>query len=116
MVHHKMDLLFNRQLRFHRENPDFEACYLETNQQTAHSIGMVWMKVLGLEDHSYLAGLVLKLSIDNFFLQITEENLNPDWLGAYFTELRIMVQEFKKMGGALPFGQPINSKVSGQPE
>ncbi|MEM6297945.1 MAG: TetR/AcrR family transcriptional regulator [Bacteroidota bacterium] len=28
LVDHKVDLLFNRQLRFHRENPDFEKCFI----------------------------------------------------------------------------------------
>ncbi|HAA17928.1 MAG TPA: TetR/AcrR family transcriptional regulator [Cytophagales bacterium] len=98
LVDHKLDLLFNRQLRFHRENPDFEAIFLETNQKAAESIGPLWMKILGLEDNSYLAFLVLKLSFDNFFLQITDENLNVAWLNGYFREVRGMVQQFKNMG------------------
>ena len=98
MVAHKRDLLFNRQLRIHRDHPDFEACFVKTNEITAKSIAPLWMSILGLEDNSYLAGLVLKLSFDNFFLQISDETLTEDWLNAYFGELRCMVAAFKEMG------------------
>lgn len=97
MVDHKEDLLFNRQLRVHRENLDFEKCFEKTNETTAHSIMGVWAGFLGLEDDNYLAGMVLQLSMENFFLQITDETLNKAWLTNYFLELRRMVDGFKAM-------------------
>ncbi len=98
IVEHKIDLLFNRQLRVHRENPDFETCFCKTNQITVQAIIGLWAEILELNDNSYLAGLVLKLSLENFYLQITSETLNHDWLTNYFNELRVLVREFKKTG------------------
>lgn len=98
LVEHKIDLLFNRQLRIHRENPAFQACFLKTNELSIPGMLNVWAKIIGLTDHSYLAGLVLQLSMENFFLQITDETLNPTWLNEYFQRLQQMVREFKKTG------------------
>lgn len=97
IVANKTDLLFNRQLKIHRENPEFEACFCKTNQMTVASITELWKEMLGLENESYLAGLVLKLSLENFYLQITDETLNKDWLNSYFAELQQLVQSFKNM-------------------
>lgn len=95
IVAHKEDLLFNRQLRVYRENPAFMKCLEETNEIFGQAIMGVWAQGLGLEYNSYLAALVLKLSIENFYLQITEETLNVPWLQNYFQEIREMVQAFK---------------------
>ena len=56
----------------------------------------VWKKIIGLEDQSYLAEMVLNLSIENFFLQITDETINKDWLSSYFQNIGLMVVQFKK--------------------
>ncbi len=95
MVDHKVDLLFNRQLRIHRENRDFETCFETTNQLTGEAIIGLWAEILGLSDNSYLAALVLKLSLENFFLQITDETLNHQWLNTYFQELHTLIAAFR---------------------
>jgi len=58
----------------------------------------IWADFLGLKGHSYLARLVLKLSIENFYLQITEATLNHEWLNNYFREHKSMVRAFKEAG------------------
>jgi len=103
LVAHKLDLLFNRQLRIHRQNKDFATCFEQTNQHVGNAILGIWASMLGLTENSYLAALVLKLSLENFYLQITEETLNQEWLSAYFQQLQEMVKEFKKMGDFVPF-------------
>lgn len=94
-IEHKTDLLFNRQLRIHRTNAEFESCFVQTNQSVGDSIMPVWSTIIGLEDDSYLARLVLKLSVENFLLKITDEAMNARWLKDYFGELRFLVKEFK---------------------
>lgn len=93
---HREDLLFSRQLRIHRENQEFMDCFCRTNEMMAVSITKVWSEILDLQDNTYLAGLVLKLSMENFFLQITDETLNHAWLSDYFHQLKAVVQEFKR--------------------
>lgn len=96
IIEHKTDLLFNRQLRIHRENKVFEKCFLKTNELTSKAIIGVWSEIIKLKDNSYLAELVYRLSLENFFLQITDETINHDWLNNYFNELSNLVKAFKQ--------------------
>jgi AcrR family transcriptional regulator len=96
ILEYKIDLLFNRQLRINRENTKFEEAFMKTNTITVPAILEVWAKIIGLQENSYLAELVLRLSLENFYLQITYETLNRDWLMNYVNELATLVQEFKK--------------------
>jgi AcrR family transcriptional regulator len=98
LVEHKLDLLFNRQLRIHRENQVFETVFTEVNQISVPALMGIWTQVLSLENQPHLANLVFQLSIENFFLQITEETLNPTWLNNYIDQLKTMVQAFKNSG------------------
>ena len=91
----KEDLLFNRQLRIHRDNPQFKACFEKTTQEIAAAIMDIWATGLGLSNHSGLAQIVLNLSMDNFYLQITEDTLTYEWLTGYFEELKNMVKAFQ---------------------
>lgn len=83
----KEDLLFHRQLRVHRATPDFEACLDQTTTLLIPAFLLLWMKLLDLPSQSYLAKMILKLSVDNFFLQITPENFQVSWLNNYFKTL-----------------------------
>jgi AcrR family transcriptional regulator len=95
-IDHKTDLLFSRQLRIHRDNPDFLACFLKTNEISLPGFMPIWKKVIDLQENNYLAQLVLMLSMENFFLQITDETLNSTWIAAYFQNIKEMVKLFKK--------------------
>lgn len=95
LVEHKIDFLFNRQLRIHRENKDFRNYFEKSNEKSAPSIMPVWKKIIGLNNNHYLAEMVYRLSLENFFLQITAETLNKDWLENYLNGIKEMVQQFK---------------------
>ncbi|MEL7342596.1 MAG: TetR/AcrR family transcriptional regulator, partial [Bacteroidota bacterium] len=92
----KEDLLFNRQLRVHRENPDFRACFEQSNAEVQDAFLPLLASDLGLTAKPNLARLVLGLALENFYLQITEETLNQKWLSAYFHKIRFMVDEFQR--------------------
>ncbi|MTB51740.1 TetR/AcrR family transcriptional regulator [Lewinella sp. W8] len=91
ILDHKVDLLFNRQLRIHRQHPGFAACFERTNQITGPAFLGIWAKIIGLSSQTHLAELVLQLSMENFFLQITEATLNESWLQDYFQRLKATV-------------------------
>lgn len=95
ILEHKLDLLFNRQLRIHRDNPAFQACFVKTNEISIPGFIPIWKKVIDLNESTYLAELVLMLSMENFFLQITDETLNRAWIADYLTKIREMVRRFK---------------------
>jgi len=102
LIEHKIDLLFNRQLRIHRENNEFRECFLKVNNLTIPAIIPIWSNIIDLNDNSYLTKLVLQLSLENFFLQITHENLDPIWLHKYFNNLKELVNQFKLKGHLRP--------------
>lgn len=91
IMEHKIDMLFNRQLHIHRDNPEFEACFTEITKRAMPAMIPVWAKIIGLKENSYLAGLVLQLTIENFLLQITNETLTEEWLNIYFDGIRRLV-------------------------
>ena len=96
ILEHKLDLLFNRQLRIHRDNSGFQTCFIKTNEISLPGFMPIWKKAIDLNENNHLAQMVLMLSIENFFLQITDETLNPDWIAAYFEKIREMVKLFKR--------------------
>ena len=99
LLEHKTDLLFNCQLRIHRENSDFHHYVDKINQITIPAILPIWSKLIGLSDNSYLAQMVLNLSLENFNLQISDSTLNEEWLSSYFRGIRNMVSQFKQNQG-----------------
>ena len=96
LVYHKIDLLFNRQLRVHRENPQYRLCFEKASGISAPPLLKIWQKMLNLDEHPHLANLILRLGIENFYLQITEETLTPAWLNTYFSDFKRLVSEFMK--------------------
>ena len=96
ILDHKIDLLFNRQLRIHRDISDYEKCLEKVSQITVPGFIGIWAEIMGLKENSYLADLVLQLSLENFFLQINEKTLNEIWLKNYFNKLKSLVHALKK--------------------
>ncbi len=95
LLEFKLDLLFNRQLRINRANVKFRDCFELSNQLSEMAIMEVWAKDLGLLDKSKLVKILFSIVIDNFYLQITKETLNYDWLSEYFKNLRKLTIELK---------------------
>lgn len=95
LVTHKTDLLFNRQLRFHRNKDNFESCFNKTNEIALPAILPLWKEIIGLPENSALAQMVFALTLENFYLQITQETLNEAWIKQYLIEIRQMVKQFK---------------------
>ncbi len=52
LTEHKVDLLFSRQLRIHRESTAFEACFVKTNEITVPAIIRIWSDIIELKDDS----------------------------------------------------------------
>lgn len=94
-IDYQEDLLFNRQLRVHRDKGAFTACIEQSDQATYEAILDIWSQWLGLEQNPELARLILQLTIDNFYLQLTEENFHYDWFVSYARRLKRMVHAFK---------------------
>jgi AcrR family transcriptional regulator len=95
LIEVKEDLLFNRQLRINRQVPAFKTCFEKSSKAVGEAILGIWAEMLGLGDNSHLAQIVLNLSLENFYLQITEDTLTYEWLLNYVRDLKIMVHGFQ---------------------
>ncbi|MEM6633150.1 MAG: TetR/AcrR family transcriptional regulator [Bacteroidota bacterium] len=95
IVEFKEDILFNRQIRIHRNKPGFQTCLEQVNGLISDAILNIWAEALGIADNSRLAQMVLMLTLENFYLQITPETLTYEWLLRYVQDLQCMVQTFQ---------------------
>lgn len=94
LIYHKIDLLFNRQLRINRDIKAYSDALSLSNQIIGDAFVMLWVKDLKLElTQKQLEGL-FELALENFYLQITNENLNEIWLTEYFTNLKKIARNF----------------------
>jgi AcrR family transcriptional regulator len=94
LVEHKADLLFNRQLRVGRENKLFADAISKSDQIAGNHFINVWQKDLNIKFTQQQLEGAFGLAIENFYLQITHENLNKEWLGNYFEDLKKVVVGF----------------------
>jgi AcrR family transcriptional regulator len=92
----KQDILFNRQLRIHRDIPKFRTCFEKANGQVVEAFSSIWAEALNLSANSHLARIILNLTIENFYLRVTAETLTYDWLMAYLYEIQFMVEQIVK--------------------
>lgn len=90
------DILFQRQLRIHRNVKIFKKCFEKVHQPVEAAFLNVWAMAIGLGDNINLANAILKITVDNFYLRITPENLNKKWLLLFLNEYKTMVQSISK--------------------
>jgi AcrR family transcriptional regulator len=94
LIEHKTDLLFNRQLRIDRQHKAYAATVKQSDKTIGNAFVMVWVKDLNLRlSPQQLAG-IFELALENFYLQINSENLNRQWLSAYFANVKRIAQSF----------------------
>ena len=96
LLEYKIDLLFNRQLRVHRNNQTFVDCFKKANALVEDRVMTLWSEALGLKKNVYLGRIIMDLAMDNFYLRMTEETLNYEWLLSYLGDVKTMVKEIVK--------------------
>lgn len=94
LIEHKIDLLFNRQLRINRDRKIFFDVLVKSNEIVGNSFVMLWVKDLELNLTQKQLESIFELALENFYLQINTETLNHQWLSAYFTNLKKLVKNF----------------------
>lgn len=95
LVTYKIDFLFHKQLRIHREDLEFNQYISKTTQKLDALFLNLWIEFLGLEDQPLFANALFHLITDNFFLRITVNNYNSTWLLKYIKEVGNMVHMIK---------------------
>lgn len=94
LIEHKTDLLFNRQLRVNRENKLYSNILARSNEVAADYFIDIWQRDLNMKFTKQQLDGAFNLALENFYLQITYENINKDWLSNYFAELKSVLVRF----------------------
>ena len=88
LTEHKIDLLFNRQLRINRVHKNYADTLIQSDIIIGNVFAMAWVKDLNLKLNQLQLEGIFELVMENFYLQINLENLNHTWLANYFTNLK----------------------------
>jgi len=83
----KYDLFFHRQLRINRDKLIFKNCFEKAYNIIETSLIHKWIDFLELHENKMFATSFLNIIIENFFLRITEESFNSQWLNQYLDEI-----------------------------
>lgn len=101
LVVHKIDLLFNRQLRINQQQQHYKETLDKSNQIIGNEFVKLWAKDLNLNLSQGQLESLFELALENFYLQINAENLNPAWLSAYFNNLKRIARNFGPLYGSV---------------
>jgi AcrR family transcriptional regulator len=96
LADHKIDLLFNRQLRIHRDNKACQEALTRSTEIVGNAFVPVWVRELNLHLSPPQLEALFSLALDNFYLRLTPETLTRDWLVAYFRELKHIAGSFRQ--------------------
>jgi AcrR family transcriptional regulator len=80
---HQTDLFFHKQLRIHRDNAIYQACFTDAFSKIETAMLPQWGSFFGLSEQHFFARVFLGLIAENFLLQITPQTLSYDWLNQY---------------------------------
>lgn len=94
LVEHRIDLLFNRQLRLHAPRRKYSDVLAASNQQLGQHVAALWLNENSLNMSKSQAEALFTLALDQFFLQIHPSNLNRAWLEQYFHQLNQLGKQF----------------------
>ena len=94
LVEHKTDILFNKQLRISRDQKHFKNILDKTDAMLGNAFVLLWVKDLELKLTQHQLESLFELALENFYLQVTPENLTVQWLTDYFAYLKKIVLHF----------------------
>ena len=94
LVEHRIDLLFNRQLRINQNISLFEETLCKSNKIIGDAFKTPWSKDINAQLTQKQIEGVFTLAIQNFYLQINADNLNYKWLSEYFANLKKVANNF----------------------
>ncbi|NNF34355.1 MAG: TetR/AcrR family transcriptional regulator [Saprospiraceae bacterium] len=92
-IQYKTDFFFHRQLRINRDNPSYKLSIEKAYNIIELALIDKWVDFLDLNDRKLFATSFLNLIIDNFFLRITEESFNYEWLNNYLEEIVTLLNQ-----------------------
>ena len=95
LIEHKIDLLFNRQLRINSNKSNFRDALIKSSKTIGTDFIKLWLTDTKLNLTPKQAEGIFELAMENFFLQINQDNINKEWLMTYFDNLNRISRNFE---------------------
>ena len=93
LFEYKEDAFFNRQLRIHRHLESYKLCFEKAHKPIEDALLEFWPKAIGLEDNPHLARMILNLTVENFYLRLTDETFTEKGFNSYLDEILAIAKE-----------------------
>lgn len=91
LVEHRIDLLFNKQLRVIRMNPKIQSLIEQIDSIVLIPFLNIWKQEIQLNLTDIQWHNLFSLALENFYLQIHFANINEIWLRGYFSKLKTTI-------------------------
>lgn len=101
LVDAKKDILFNRQLRIHRQSVAFQLCFERAHSLVSNEFLELWAEWIGMQDKPDVAANVFKVATDLFYQRLTNDNLTYEWLGSFIQEVKTFLEQVIRSSGVL---------------
>lgn len=95
LIEHKIDLLFNRQLRIYSNKSNFKDTLIKSSKIIGTDFVKLWLTDEKLNLTPKQAEAIFALAMENFYLQINQDNINKEWLTTYFDNLKRITRHFE---------------------
>ncbi|MEM6394783.1 MAG: TetR/AcrR family transcriptional regulator [Bacteroidota bacterium] len=94
-VKRKVDLLFHKQLRIHREDPVYGQGIEEAYLNVENAAMDLWSEHFGLERQKLFSRKLFRFVSEHFLLSITAEGFDAQWLRDYLEGIADLLQDMK---------------------
>lgn len=102
MVAHRLDLLFQRQLRMRRHELEYQECFNKAHHLVMEVVMPLWAESMGLPGQLPAAREMLAVVTDVFYQRLTNDNLTDEWVVDLLNEIEVFIRNAMKSQGAGP--------------
>ena len=94
LLEHRLDLLFNRQLRINRNDDKIKEVLIKSDKLLGNYAVMLWAKEINLKLTKTQLESIFQMATDDFYMQINNDNLKYEYLTNYFLNLSRITKQF----------------------
>ncbi len=100
LVEHRIDLLFQRQLRIRRDDAAFQNCFRKAHVRVVERVMPKWADTLGIPGQLSPAREMLEVVSDVFYQRLTNHNLSYTGLVSLLKEIDTFIRHANKSQGS----------------
>lgn len=93
----KEDILFHRQLRFHRHIAEHLNCYTEAQSIIEPIVVSILAANHGLSDHKSVVRSYFQFALENFLFRATAPTIDAEWINAFMVEVTNLMKAIRQL-------------------